>query len=144
MGKVLTEKFAANTDYTLTASVGNSDEYYWSGYSVQLLAGETVIAEDYNTLWPDYRKWATSTVDYSYDPTDGALVGQPLEIRLLNLGIDMDKDDSENYDIVGVKFDAVSLNADTLNPTPTPEPATMLPLGSGLVGLACIRKKYKK
>ena len=39
VGQVLTETFAANTEYTLTVEVGNSWNYYWSGYSVQLLAG---------------------------------------------------------------------------------------------------------
>jgi len=110
VAQVLTEKFAANTDYTLTAEVGNSWEYYWSGYSVQLLAGGTVIAEDNDTVWPDYRLWATSTVDYTYDPADSALVGQPLEIRLLNLGLD--KDSPPAGEVVGVEFDDVTLLID--------------------------------
>ena len=129
LAQVLTETFAANTDYTLTASVGNSYFYYWSGYSVQLLAGGTVIAEDDNTLWPDYYLWDTSIVEYTYDPGDSGLVGQPLEIRLLCLGIDMD---AANPDLVGVEFDAVSL---------IPEPATMLLLGLG--GLALLRRKRR-
>jgi hypothetical protein len=106
VAQVLTETFAADTDYTLTAEVGNSYYYYWSGYSVQLLAGGIVIAEDNDTLWPDYKKWTTSTVAYTYDPADSALVGQPLEIRLLNLGLDKDNS-SENT--VGVEFDNVTL-----------------------------------
>jgi len=68
VAQILTETVAADTDYTLTATVGNSYAYYWSGYSVQLLAGGTVIAEDNNTWWPeDYMLWDTSTVEYSYD-----------------------------------------------------------------------------
>ena len=105
--QVLTETFAANTDYTLTAEVGNSWYYYFAGYSVQLLAGGTVIAEDNDTLWPDYMKWATSTVQYSYDSADSALVGQPLEIRLLNLGLDKD---NPTDNTVGVEFDNVTLS----------------------------------
>ena len=107
VAQVLTETFAANTDYTLTVEVGNSWAYYWSGYSVQLLAGGTVIAEDNNTLWTDYMLWATSTVEYTYDPGDSGLVGQPLEIRLLNLGIDMD---AAAPSVVGVEFDNVTLS----------------------------------
>jgi len=87
--------------------VGNSWNYYWSGYSVRLLAGGTVIAEDNNTLWPDYMLWVTSTVVYTYDPGDSGLVGQPLEIRLLNLGIDVDGRPGET---VGVEFDNVTLS----------------------------------
>ena len=107
VAQVLTETFAANTDYTLTAKVGNSWFYYYSGYSVQLLAGGIVIAEDNDTLWPDYMKWATSTVQYTFDSADSDLVGQPLEIRLLNLGLDMDNPPDNT---VGVEFDNVILS----------------------------------
>jgi len=106
--QVLTETFAADTDYTLTAEVGNSNYYYNGGYSVQLLAGGTVIAEDNDTLWPEYKTWATSTVAYTYDPNDSALVGQPLEIRLLNL--ELDKDSPPAGEVVGVEFDNVTLS----------------------------------
>lgn len=109
VAQVLAETFAADTDYTLTAEVGNSNYYYFAGYSVQLLAGGTVIAEDNDTLWPAYKLWATSTVVYTYDAVDSALVGQPLEIRLLNLGLDKD---SPPGDTVGVEFDNVTLSYD--------------------------------
>ena len=112
VAQVLTETFAGNTDYTLTVEVGNSWAYYWSGYSVQLLAGGIVIAEDNDTLWPDYMKWATSTVQYTYDSADSALVGQPLEIRLLNLGLDKDNPPGNT---VGVEFDDVTLSYDAPN-----------------------------
>ena len=119
LSQILTETLAADTDYTLTVEVGNSWAYYWSGYSVQLLAGGTVIAEDNNTLWPGYMTWATSTVEYTYDAAASALVGQPLEIRLLNLGLDMD---AAEPSVVGVEFDNVVL---------VPEPATLALLGLG-------------
>jgi len=119
LSQILTETLAADTDYTLTVEVGNSWAYYWAGYSVQLLAGGTVIAEDNNTLWPDYMLWETSTVQYNYDAADSALVGQPLEIRLLNLGLDMD---AAEPSVVGVEFDNVVL---------VPEPATLALLGLG-------------
>ena len=50
LAQILSTTFQANVDYTLTVEVGNSWWDYWPGYSVQLLAGGTVIAEDYNTL----------------------------------------------------------------------------------------------
>ena len=108
VAQVLTETFAANMDYTLTVEVGNSNYYYFSGYSVQLLAGGVVIAEDNDTLWPEYSKWATSTVEYTYNPADVALVGQPLEIRLLTLALD--KDNPPAGEVVGVEFDNVTLS----------------------------------
>jgi len=108
VAQVLTETFAANVDYTLTVEVGNSNFYYNGGYSVQLLAGDVVIAEDNDTLWPEYATWATSTVEYSYDPADADLVGQPLEIRLLNLALDKDSPPAD--EAVGVEFDNVTLS----------------------------------
>jgi len=109
VAQVLTETFAADTDYTLSVDIGNSNYYYWAGYNVQLLAGGTVIAEDNDTLWPDYMKWATSTVQYNYNVADAALVGQPLEIRLLYLGLD--KDNPPAGELIGVEFDNVRLYA---------------------------------
>jgi len=122
VAQILTEMFAANTDYTLTVEVGNSNYYYFSGYKVQLLAGGTVIAEDNDTLLPDYMTWATSTVEYTYDSADSALVGQPLEIRLLNLGLANDGPGVD--DLIGVEFDNVVL---------VPEPATLALLGLGVL-----------
>jgi len=127
LSQILSETFAAGTDYTLTVDVGNSWAYYWAGYNVQLLAGGSVIAKDDNTLWPDYMLWDTSTVQYNYDVADAALVGQPLEIRLLNLGLDMDV---ASPSVVGVEFDNVML---------VPEPATLALLGLG--GLLLRRKR---
>ena len=127
VAQILSDTFAADTDYTLTVDVGNSYYYYWAGYSVQLLAGGSVIAEDNDTLWPEYTKWATSTVQYSYDVADAALVGQPLEIRLNYLGLDKD---NPGDGLIGVEFDNVML---------VPEPATLALLGLG--GLLLRRKR---
>jgi len=113
VAQVLAETFAADTDYTLTVDIGNSWYYYFSGYKVQLLAGGTVIAEDNDTLWPAYYEWATSTVAYTYDPADAILVGQPLEIRLLSLGLDKD---NPGGDPIGVEFDNVRLVPSSLTP----------------------------
>jgi len=118
VAQILDEKFAADTAYTLTVDVGNSDYYYFSGYKVQ------VIAEDNDTLWPASKLWATSTVAYTYNPADAALVGQPLEIRLLSLGLDKDNPD----DVIGVEFDNVTLFIDGESGTYAhdPEPITVV------------------
>ncbi len=123
VAQVLTETFAANSDYMLTVEIGNSNYYYFSGYSIQLLAGGVVIAQDDDTLWPEYYKWATSTVEYTYDPADAALVGEPLEIRMLTLALD--KDNPPAGEVVGVEFDNVRLSYNdpaakfrASNPTP--------------------------
>ena len=134
LGQVLARNFAANMSCTLTVEVGNSWDYYWPGYSVQLLAGGIVIAEDYNEWWPEYKKWATSTVPYVYDPDDSGLIGQPLEIRLLNLGINTDGAPYPDFKYFAVEFDAVALDA-------VPEPATMTMLALMGLGLCARRRK---
>ncbi len=59
------------------------------------------------------------------------LVGQPLEIRLLNLGLDMDQ---YGGDVVGVEFDDVRLTA-TAIPIPAPAALTLALLGLGALML---------
>ena|GEM_PF-1166213 len=126
VAQILGAKFEADTAYTMTVEVGNSNYYYFSGYKVQLLAGGTVIAEDNDTLWPGYKLWATSTVAYTYNAADAALVGEPLEIRLLSLGLD--KDGPGVDDVIGVEFDNVTLLIDGESGTYTydPEPITVI------------------
>lgn len=43
-------------------------------------------------------------------------------------------------DVAGI----LDIGGETTTPTPTPEPATMLLLGSGLIGLASARRKFRK
>ena len=73
--------------------LGNNSYYDWLDYKVQLLAGGTVIAED-----------------DTYDAGDAALVGQPLEIRLLAASVDGLEVDTD--------FDDVVLTADPPFPAP--------------------------
>jgi hypothetical protein len=136
--QILDTPFAPGKNYTLTVDVGNSWYYYFSGYKVQLLAGDTVIAEDDNTVHPDWRDWATSSVEYKYDPVNfnDSLVGELLGIRLINLGLNPEAAEWDEW--VGVEFDNVRLENDTI---PTPEPATILLLGTGLLGLAGVGRK---
>ena len=147
LGQILDTSFSAGTNYRLTVEVGNSWHYYWSGYSVQLSAGDTVIAEDYNKEWPDYMAWATSTVECNNNPVDSGLEGELLAIRLLNLGLNLDNANTSYWswsdwewksNKVGVEFDDVRLAASSV---PTPEPATMFLLGAGLLGLAGVGRK---
>jgi hypothetical protein len=111
LAQVLTETFAADTTYTLTVQVGNNYYYDWGGYTVQFLAGGTVIAEDSNNIIPVDDEFALSTVAYTYDAGDAALVGQSLEIRLLAASVDSLEVDTD--------FDDVRLTADPPFPAST-------------------------
>jgi len=105
--QVLTDPDAtlqADTTYTLTVEVGNTFDYPWHGYAVQLLAGGTphtpgtgadytgpvtggtLLAEDNNSLTIAVDTFETSTVTYTYSPEHASLLGEPLQIRLLTLG----------------------------------------------------------
>jgi len=135
--QVLTTNFEAGTEYELTVEVGNAWDYYFSGYAVQLLAGDVVIGEDNNTLHPAWEEWATSTVAYSYDPAHAGLVGLPLEIRLLSLGLDPEGGGTD----VEVEFDNVRLTALS---AAVPEPSTFALAALGLLGLAFYARRRRR
>ena len=128
----LTATLAADTHYSLTVQVGNiasgsgqnlpNTDFFGSegfpGYRVQLLAGDSVLAEDNSSLSPGEGLWATSTV--SFDSTaNPAQLGLPLAIRLINLnGPATVTDPLQNG--VEVDFDDVRLDAMPLTAVPLP------------------------
>ncbi len=91
--------------YSMTFYVGYAIGYTNPGYQVQLLAGGTVLAQDDNSVTLTQGVFSTSTVNYTYDGAHSALVGQPLEIRLLSKGLG-----EEN------EFDAIAMNATYAHP----------------------------
>ena len=103
LAQVLTETLASDTTYELTVEVGNIPFYTWGGYKVQLLAGGTVLAEDDNSLTIAEDTFETSTVTFDSTGVAPALVGEPLEIRLLVIG---------PGEYTEVNFDDVRLTAD--------------------------------
>jgi hypothetical protein len=128
--------------YELTVEVGDgltTDPF--GGYQVQLLAGGTphtpgsggdytgevtggtLLAEDDNSLTIADGTFETSTVTYTYDPAHAALLGQPLQIRLLAYAASDE-----------VMFDNVRLTA-TAAGAAIPEPGTFALAALGLLGL---------
>lgn len=116
--QVLSETLQANQRYTLSVEIGDIDSGQgpppcdvfgffnldgFPGYQVQLLAGGEIIAEDDNSLAPiiDDGLFLPSVIEATVD-VDHPQIGQPLEIRLVNLnmpgtpeepGIEVDFDD---------------------------------------------------
>ena len=138
--QVLADTLAADTTYTLSVEVGHN--YYYGmetgGYKVQLLAGETVIAQDPGDLTIAADTFETSTITHTSGGVDDPNVGQPLEIRLLvpvptgfatAVGVDFDNvrltavPDRGVSDAVSVVTVTVAVN-DEANPAPGTEPVT--------------------
>jgi len=93
------------THYTLRVKIGNIapvmgdpwDLTGFPGYRVELLGGNTVLAQDNNTLAPSEGTFLDSEISFMTGVADPSL-GQPLGIRLINLnkgnsGIEVNFDD---------------------------------------------------
>ena len=90
--QVLAETYAAGTNYTVTAKVGRSLFYDWSGYRIELWAGGTMLAsdDDLTTTAPAAGSFITATVAYDSASGPAATPGEALEIRLHSRGMDVD------------------------------------------------------
>lgn len=147
--QTLASTLQTSTQYTLTVDVGNFapsgtefDFTGFPGYRIELLAGDTVIASDNNSLTIGEGIFLPSTVTYTSGATD-ALAGQALSIRLLNLnGTHLPNFPiarSGNYGIE-VNFDDVRLDA-----TPVPEPSALVLAGSaGLLAWQARRSRMRR
>lgn len=125
--QTLAERLQPETTYTLQVNVGNPQSafvgdpgYFWGGYRIQLLAGNTLLAEDFSSLNPSPRNFLTSIITYSADEGSPAL-GQFLRINLMSLGR-----------MAG--FDDVRLDSSPAQ-SAVPLPPSVLLLGTGLLGL---------
>ncbi|TFI55035.1 hypothetical protein BLD44_006715 [Mastigocladus laminosus UU774] len=98
-----------NTKYTLTVDIGNSGGSFqgfpldgFPGYRVELLAGDTVLAADHNTLYIKEKDFKSTTVTFTATP-ESPYLGQHLGIRLIN---------PLQGKFSGVDFDNVRLTAE--------------------------------
>lgn len=106
--QTLAATFQAGADYLLTAKVANTKfSLGFPGYRIQLLAGATVLAEDNNSQAIAEDGVITATANYTYNPANAGLAGQPLEIRLLSKGLAGSQE---------VAFDDVRLTATLADP----------------------------
>ncbi len=112
ISQVLAATLQEDASYTLTVQIGDPADTDFDGYTIQLLADGNVLAEDDNTQAPADGDFTMATAAYVYDAGDAALVGQPLEIRLLSKGLIGGTSD--------VNFDDVQLTVALGNPVADP------------------------
>lgn len=136
--QTLSATLQANTTYTLSALVGNITSGYsldgsffnlegFPGYRIDLMAGETVLVSDNNSLAGSIAEGTFENSSISYTSTDSDLeLGEFLRIRLVNLNV---TDSSFMSADLEVDFDAITLDA-----SPVPEPTT----SATLLGLSAL------
>ena len=118
----------ANNTFTLSLDIGNRSDVDFPDYEVSLMAygpTDTVLASS-GALIPGEGLFSTLTLSYTALLGDLNL-GKYLGIEIWTGGNQLD-------------FDAVRLSNDQ---NPVPEPASMLLLGTGLLGLAGYGRKKK-
>ncbi|MEH1943146.1 MAG: PEP-CTERM sorting domain-containing protein [Nostoc sp.] len=133
ISQTLPSLLTANTKYTLQVEIANIPPVNgfttldgFPGYAIQLLAGGTLLSQDYNNLSITEGAFVTSSISY-ISLANNPNLGKPLEIRLLNL---------LQSDGIEINFDNVKLNA-----TQIPEPASILGITLGFLGAGLTLKK---
>lgn len=134
--QTLSATLQANTFYTLSIDVfaRNGTEYLagqdpWAGSELELLAGSTIIASAIDTSagpTPGTFEVQTATVDSS--TLNQNLIGQALTVRFVTV-----KSNGLTTD-----WDSITLDASESEAT-VPEPATLILMGAGLLGI--VRRK---
>lgn len=144
--QTLSATLQASTRYTLSALVGDIDSgasvngstFNLAGfpdYRIDLLAGETVLASDNNSLAGSLTEGTFGLSTTVYDsPSFGGLLGQQLSIRLVNLNQTAGVPSGADLE---VDFDDISLTAVAI-----PEPASTAALAALVsVALTTLRRR---
>ena len=133
-----------NTTYNLSVAIGNTPGFSgaeifigFPGYRLELLAGNTVIATDNNTIVVSEGEFETATVSYS-SSNDDIYLGELLGIRLINSNLNNNSGINVGNG-VEVNFDNVQLTA-----TSVPEPLTILGTGTAIAFGAGFKRKVGK
>ncbi|HEY9621445.1 MAG TPA: PEP-CTERM sorting domain-containing protein [Crinalium sp.] len=128
ISQTLSDTLLADTTYTLNLNVGWRSVFRPVDYSVQLLAGSTLLAEDNLTNLLQREGLTTSAISsgrfflssLTFTSTQSTLgIGQPLTIRLSSSGI---QTNFNNLTLLAVSQTPTPTPTPTPNPTPTPTP----------------------
>ena len=148
MEQTLATDLAANSRYDLSVAIGNPQSatsprslnfFDYTGitaYTIQLLAGGNVIAEDVNSLGGGIAEGTFSTASLSFVTGADVLMNQALGIRLINQN-DIDLSNLADW-ASSVDFDDVQLSVSAV-----PVPAAVWLFGTALIGLVGFGKRRK-
>lgn len=139
LGQWLTESVADGKTYMLSVqAAGRIDAYVGATYTLAFVAGElgnltnNIVLGTSGPFTPTKGEFATEQFTFTYTAANFDPIYSVLGINLLASGTSAPDQ---------ILFDNVSLDG---TQTAVPEPTTLLLLGSGLLGLATFRKKFKK
>jgi hapalindole H/12-epi-hapalindole U/12-epi-fischerindole U synthase len=145
--QTLTAPLLTNTTYHLSVRVGNIasgtavDGVFYNldhfpGYRVDLLAGNTVIASDNNSLQLAEGQWGVSVVSLAVSDGAGLPIGQMLGVRIVSLNQIPAGFTAQTSPDLEVDFDEVRL----FRTIAIPEPGVMLSAGA-MIPLALRRRR---
>lgn len=146
-------------EYSSPSGVGSSGQYLVGTFNYAIPSGEEIIAANISGVWGNSLSETTSTnqvfvdnilvadtalatplpnsnpfVEWSFSFTDFSV----LEDGSADFIVDKISDGGT------VRLGETTLQIETAHVTPIPEPSTILFIGTGLVGLAGLRRKLKK
>ncbi len=128
ISQVLSTTLANNTLYNLLVDVADRSDTAFPGYAVRLYAGANLLAQE-SSLVPN-NGWLTSSI--SFNSGVSGFAGQALRLELFSAGV------QTNFD--NVRF---SDNTRSEGVTAVPEPLSLILLGSGLLGIATVRRRSR-
>lgn len=128
-------------DYDISEIHMSAGRECWAGYWVEVFINDASI-------------WSISDSVFGFDhPILPVTKTNPAISNILDIGIyDFGESFTIKYEIMavtdGYEYDTSRIEqfsmSGTINPNPIPEPATVILLGSGLVGIAVLRSRLKK
>jgi hypothetical protein len=142
ISQTLVDTLTAGYIYTLEAWVGHRALTPFPGYSVELWAGDYFLKKE-DSLKPKEGEFLLSSLNFTAPDVHDAF-GEHLTIKLWSNGLQV------NFDNVFLDVSPITILPGKASPSdftasPAPEPATMLLVGTGLIGLVGLgRKRFSK